>query len=140
MLTPPDERASRFHARAQGFTRPKVLLLLPTRHRAFRAVQRLLKLAPAAQGRADSVVNWDRFQSEFGPDDDDDSEEEGGGKGGRKGRPPPPKPADHVALFRGNVDDHFRLGIKMTRRQVRRRSRLLSRERLAPRMVSVLPA
>ena len=25
------------------------------------------------------------------------------------------KPAEHQALFRGNADDHFRMGIKLTR-------------------------
>ena len=30
------------------------------------------------------------------------------------------KPEDHRAVFQGNRDDHFRLGIKVTRQSVRR--------------------
>lgn len=47
------------------------------------------------------------------PDDDGDVEDP------RAARARARKPADHRALFDGNLDDHFRLGIKITRGAIR---------------------
>ena len=95
----------------QGFARPKVLVLLPLRSYAMRWVTRLLALTPAANtGAADAVSKLDRFQTEYGPRPDE---------AGPDPRPLRGKPPDFRALFAGNRDDHFRLGIKLTRRSVR---------------------
>lgn len=72
----------------------------------------------------------DRFLQDFGEVMDDDSEEDEP-RGGKEFAPAAAataaaaaaaaarksggKPAEHTALFEGNTDDHFRLGIKLTR-------------------------
>ena len=95
----------------------QVLLLLPLRSTALRWVSRLLRLAQA-ETRADSIQHKQRFLDEFGEPDSGERIEDGGaahdaGVDGvsRKGG----KPAEHEALFSGNGDDHFRLGIRITR-------------------------
>ncbi|KAK9917706.1 hypothetical protein WJX75_007366 [Coccomyxa subellipsoidea] len=107
--------------RDQGFTRAKVLILLPLRSVALRVVSRLLELAQK-ENRADSIQNKQRFLEDFGiaeTDDEDDQDggtDNGGAKtGGGRGGPAGGTPAEHAALFGGNSDDHFRLGIKVTR-------------------------
>jgi U3 small nucleolar RNA-associated protein 25 len=144
--------------RDQGFSRPKVLLLLPTRALAFRVVRRLVSLAQR-ETRADSVTGKEKFLEQFtdpqfaGDADDDLSllqarwEAEGGGSAGaalaaarwpqererhnerggkgsttgKKPARPSNKPAEHKALFGPglNSDDHFRVGVKLTRGAVR---------------------
>ena len=107
--------------RDQGFVRPTVLILVPMRNVAGRVVRRLLQLCPAAQGRVDAVNKLDRFADDFGDgDSDDDSPDdvtENGSKRKRTGGQWIPE--DHERLFRGNTDDHFRLGIKVTKASVR---------------------
>ncbi len=82
----------------------QVLILLPLRSMACRVVLRLAALMQK-ETRSDSIQNKARFLREFGADADEEPEQ-------AKGRP---KPADHRALFHGNQDDHFQLGIKTTR-------------------------
>lgn len=96
--------------RDQGFTRPKVLLLLPSRSAALRVVERLLAIAPASQQM--SVEHKDRFFEDFGVEEEEDEDEVEGKKSGGK-------PADYQALFGGNNDDHFRLGVKLTRKSIK---------------------
>eukprot|EP00887_Chlorella_sp_A99_P004809 scaffold4.g4809.t1 len=98
--------------RDQGFTRPKALILLPMRNSAQRVVQRLAELA-VKETRTDSVQGKARLLEEFGGGEDEE-ELSARAAAGRARRP-----ADHLALFSGNLDDHFRLGVKLTRGAVR---------------------
>ena len=84
----------------QGFTRPKVLVVLPFRELALRFVQALLALLPEGY---EQVENKARFVREFG-------EEEGAAQ------VPATKPEDYRALFAGNNDDCFRCGLALTRK------------------------
>ena len=65
-------------------------------------ISRLLSLA-IKETRSDSVQKKSRFLKEF--EDQDEPEESGKLE----------RPAEHVALFQGNTDDYFSLGIKLTR-------------------------
>ncbi len=94
----------------QGFARPKVLILLPMRSHAKRWLDRALALLPAAQGAADAVAKRERYEIEYGPRLD----EAGANPRSLRG-----KPADFRARFAGNRDDHFRMGVKLTRKSVR---------------------
>ena len=80
-------------------------------------VRRLLELCPAAHGRADSVSKMDRFADDFGHGDGSDDEEVEQSR--RRKRKNLWVPDDHTALFKGNTDDHFRLGMKITKASVR---------------------
>ncbi|PAV18929.1 digestive organ expansion factor [Pyrrhoderma noxium] len=92
----------------QGFTRPSVLILLPFRSWALRWVEALTKFTPKPDFQ---LENYSRFLSEYGlPPDATDKLE---------AAPPGTYPPDHIEMFRGNVDDSFRLGIKFTRKSVK---------------------
>ncbi|GIL58206.1 hypothetical protein Vafri_13325 [Volvox africanus] len=102
--------------RDQGFTRPKVLLLLPQRNCAFRAVRRLVALA-IKETRSDSVQGKQRFVEQF-MDPEEGEQAEGNPDDAARARVAA-QPPEHRALFSGNVDDHFRLGIKVTKGAIR---------------------
>ena len=72
------------------------------RNIAYKVITRLLKLAQK-ETRSDSIQNKGRFLEEYGDAADEEEEQRIG------------QPAEHVELFRGNTDDHFSLGIKLTR-------------------------
>lgn len=105
--------------RDQGFTRPKVLILLPMRSTALKFVKKLIELAPKSQ--TIDIEHKARFFDDFGVEDDEDEEANNDGNEGQedgigyKGG----KPADFKALFSGNNDDHFRIGIKFTRKSIK---------------------
>ncbi|XP_034051139.1 digestive organ expansion factor [Thalassophryne amazonica] len=91
--------------RDQGLTRPKVLILLPFRGAALRVVQVLVSLLEA-KGKKIVVSHKKRFKEEFGENPDD--------------KPPNLKrPDDYYAVFLGNVDDHFRIGVSIMRSSIR---------------------
>ncbi|KAK6923660.1 U3 small nucleolar RNA-associated protein 25 [Dillenia turbinata] len=105
----------------QGFTRPKILVLLPLASIALRFVRRLIQLTPPSHKV--NVEHIDRFSDTFGAggaEDDSDSDElnNGGNHGSLKSRKSS-KPTDFQVLFGGNNDDHFMMGIKFTRRSIK---------------------
>ncbi|KAJ8500014.1 hypothetical protein OPV22_010566 [Ensete ventricosum] len=96
----------------QGFTRPKVMFLLPLGSIAMRVVKRLIELTPLAKKA--NVEHINRFTKEFGAVDEEDEVEDENSKSQK-----PTKPADFQALFGGNNNDHFMLGIKLTKRSIK---------------------
>ena len=90
----------------QGFTRPSILILLPFRSSALYWTEALLAHLPSHQ-----MENRSRFISEFSlPPDTVDKLATAN---------PGTYPQDHVDTFKGNVDDNFRVGIKLTKKSVK---------------------
>ncbi|TPX31944.1 hypothetical protein SmJEL517_g04865 [Synchytrium microbalum] len=87
--------------RDQGFTRPKILILVPFRNSAYKIIHTLISLVGESQKE-----NMKRFVDEYGPSKDVPE---------RKAS----KPDDFIATFEGNVDDCFRIGIKLNRKSVK---------------------
>ena len=83
----------------QGYTRPKILFLLPTRNSCARMVEIITTLA----GTPDQV-NKDRFETGFLGNSTTFSAD---------------KPDDFRDLFAGNDDDMFRLGMHFTRKTIK---------------------
>ncbi|KAI8078645.1 uncharacterized protein BX664DRAFT_303356 [Halteromyces radiatus] len=86
--------------RDQGFTRPKVLIVLPFRNTVIDVVESLIKLSGSEQQE-----NKKRFYDQFSLLEEDKVDDS--------------KPADFKETFKGNIDDHFRLGIKFTKKSMK---------------------
>lgn len=118
--------------RDQGFTRPKVLILSPFRNSALEWTRTLLHLA-GSTSRSNSknqdyppADNAQRFESEYNlPSGSVDKlnqiPKEEIQKAGFS------KSFSHVETFRGNIDDSFTLGIKLTGKGQKLRPKLYSR-------------
>uniref|UniRef100_A0A8C8SDD1 U3 small nucleolar RNA-associated protein 25 homolog n=1 Tax=Pelusios castaneus TaxID=367368 RepID=A0A8C8SDD1_9SAUR len=92
--------------RDQGLTRPKVLIVVPFRESALRVVQIFISLLESGSKKKIDVSNKKRFKGEFGSDPDE--------------KPPNLKrPEDYEAVFAGNIDDHFRIGIAILQKSMR---------------------
>ena len=105
--------------RDQGYTRPKVLILLPTRGVCYDVVQCMISLL----GDTAFVDNNDRFDEEYGPllEDPDGNEEEEDGmededKARRRKAVLKQKGRDWNELFGDtiNSDDDFKIGLSLT--------------------------
>jgi U3 small nucleolar RNA-associated protein 25 len=97
--------------RDQGFTRPKVLILLPFRNAALGWMRHITHFSLATQ-----IENNARFQKDFSLPEGavdklamDEKDMEGNSK----------YPRDHRETFRGNIDDSFRVGMKVTRKSLK---------------------
>uniref|UniRef100_A0A146PAF8 U3 small nucleolar RNA-associated protein 25 homolog n=1 Tax=Fundulus heteroclitus TaxID=8078 RepID=A0A146PAF8_FUNHE len=91
--------------RDQGLTRPKVLILVPFRGGALQVVHTLISLLET-KGKKITVSNKKKFKEEFGEAEDE--------KPANLRRPD-----DYHAIFSGNVDDHFRIGVSIVRGNMR---------------------
>ncbi|CCG23177.1 Yil091c protein [Candida orthopsilosis Co 90-125] len=84
--------------RDQGFTRPKVLILLPSREACHTLVELLIKLSGTTQQE-----NKKRFTTQFHAKD----------------VPRSNKPQDFQDAFKGNNNDYFCIGLKLTRKSLK---------------------
>jgi len=105
--------------RDQGYTRPKVLILLPTKGVCWDFVQCMISLL----GDSASVDNVERFNVEYGPLDSDNNsdEEEDVNKERRRKAVLKQKGHEWNELFGDtiNSDDDFKIGMSLTPRVVK---------------------
>lgn len=117
--------------RDQGFSRARVLLVVGMKNSAYELIKRVGEFAVGVVRKSDEflgevdgegegkdggvaqVANWARFVKEFGP-----GEESDGGNDDEKGSKRR-RCSDYDYIFRGNVDDDFKIGMAMTRKTLR---------------------
>lgn len=95
--------------RDQGLTRPKVLIILPFRDSAFQTVKCMVNLLfcdAKDSNKKIHLMNYKRFQKEFGPNDADSTISSR-------------RPDDYKQLFANNIDDSFRIGLSLTKKSLK---------------------
>lgn len=82
----------------QGFTRPKVLIVVPTKDVAYQVVKKIMKTSGL-----DQFDKKSKFEDQFFEDT----------------LPPSSKPKSFQHIFKGNTNDFFVLGLKFTRKSLK---------------------
>lgn len=93
------KNAESLDLRDQGFTRPKVLMILPTKQACVRYVESIVRLSEPEQQE-----NKSRFLDTFSRQEEDEWQD---------------KPEDFRELFGGNHEEDFRIGLKFTRKTMK---------------------
>ena len=98
--------------RDQGYVRPKVLILLPTRGTCHTLLQKMIKLV----GDGSIIENQDRFHKEFGPIDSKIHDEDVDDAENRRLKVLESKGKEWNDLFGENVnqDDEFKIGVSLS--------------------------
>lgn len=98
--------------RDQGLTRPKVLILVPFKKHAFTIVNIIIKLL--MRKNEEYITNKKRFLDEFGSEgyEQEKDEEHKDLLNNSKGE-------EFSELFSGNIDDHFRIGLSVSKRTLK---------------------
>ena len=104
--------------RDQGFTRPQTLIVLPFRNSAYDCVKIMANLWKdrTGGGAGTQVENYSRFEEEYGPPSPEDAD---GAEAAEEAKRRDRRPEAFKHLFRDNIDDCFRLGIKFTRKSMK---------------------
>ena len=90
--------AKELECKYQGLTRPSVLIIVPVRNTAFYIIQNFIKISRLA-----IHDNKKRFIQEFGTVEQNEIR----------------KPEDYKLIFKGNIDDCFKLVIKIGRKSTK---------------------
>lgn len=108
--------------RDQGLTRPKVLIIVPFRKCALKIVNIIISLL--MRKNEEFVSNKKRFFDAFGPsgDENDADEEENKNEDDnnkKEDENKKEKPEDFNLLFSGNVEDHFKIGLSVSKKSLK---------------------
>ena len=82
----------------QGFTRPKVLIVVPTRDTAYQVLEKIID-----KSRIDQIDKKGKFRDQFF----------------EESLPPSSKTKSFQHVFKGNTNDFFVLGVKFTRKAIK---------------------
>ncbi|GFQ92559.1 digestive organ expansion factor homolog [Trichonephila clavata] len=85
--------------RDQGFARPTAVMLVPFRHDCYQIVKQMQALLPKC-----TIMNKKRFITEYGPPP--------------KRKSMKKKPQDYEETFAGNIDDDFKIGVRIQNKTV----------------------
>nr|XP_036231405.1 digestive organ expansion factor homolog [Bactrocera oleae] len=91
--------------RDQGLARPKVLVILPFRKCAYQIVTNMGRLL-YGKNMVSKLMNFTRFTDEYTGDSLRFPQNK-------------PKPEDYVETFKGNIDDNFKIGISITKKNLK---------------------
>ena len=101
--------------RDQGLTRPKVLIIVPFRKCALKLIKTFISLL--MRKNEEFVSNKKRFFDSFGPEGDEPNK--GDEKNEEDGEMKKERADDHSFLFSGNVEDHFKVGLSISKKSLK---------------------
>jgi len=106
--------SSEVEHRDQGLTRPKVLIIVPFRKCALKLVKIFISLI--MRKSEEFVSNKKRFFDSFGPEGVENGEVVLNDEVNEIKKE---RPEDHGFLFSGNVEDHFKIGLSISKKSLK---------------------